>query len=172
MNANFLFSYLCRCIPMFPICFVYLYPGHYTSLSLSPSFLSLDCIWKREKEPLTSGLLWVSLYWMFLKQRFQFSESGSSAEVFPNLAPSGLWNLLSRWQWFRSIGVGFWKQHSKMKNLSCFTLLQQQQICRKRKGRRAWEGTNNISASHTSTKWCYFIKGSVHSPLHWRLGST
>lgn len=57
---------------------------------------------------------------VFLKQRFQFSESGSSAEAFPNLAPSGLWNLLSLWQWFRSIGVGFWKQHSRRKKLFLF----------------------------------------------------
>lgn len=55
-----LIFYSCICADAYQ-CFLYvflnLYPDNYTNLSLSPSFLSLDWTWKREKEVLTSVLL-------------------------------------------------------------------------------------------------------------------
>lgn len=118
-----LIFYSCICADAYQ-CFLYvflnLYPDNYTNLSLSKfSVFGLN-LEKREGgsnfSPPVSQLV-LNAFW---KQRFQFSESGSSAEVFPNLAPSGLWNLLRLWQWFRSIGVEFWKQHPKRKKLALF----------------------------------------------------
>lgn len=60
---------------------------------------------------------------MVLKQSFQFLESGSSAEVFPNLAPSGLWNLLRQRQEFKKIGEAVWRQQSRKKKLILICLV-------------------------------------------------
>lgn len=98
-------------------CFIHVLWSLKQSFFFSQSFLYLDWGQKRENEALISGLLWVSLYWMVLKKSFQFLESGSSAEVFPNLAPSGLWNLLRQRQEFKKIGEAVWRQQSRRKKL-------------------------------------------------------
>lgn len=123
-----LIFYSCICADAYQ-CFLYvflnLYPDNYTNLSLSPSFLSLDWTWKREKEVLTSVLLSVSLYWMYFGNKgFSSQKVVHLLKCFQTLLPvvSGIYYVCGN-----GSGVLEWSFGSsipKGRNLPCFTLLQ------------------------------------------------